>query len=490
MHEAKVRGARRGITLVNVMMLALISTLFLMAASQFVTGSLKAGRDSRSNQQVYAVAKAGLDEALSWYRKQPIKPVKNFDIVSAASADTLDQQIGLVKEWEIDSTRHLWARFEVGRDPNAPIRTGVTSKGSRNTALYPVATYPTYYFSFNDGIVPAYSVLDWGAQDVSFQRGKGQAGTVWLLRSKGYTFRRTGSATSLITSEPFSLSTAARKPIQKIELESEVVLTNFHPHEAALYDFNDNADATQVVSHAQCAITGGHVNIHGSGSASNVDVRVLDGVGFNVWCNTGAANVHLTDDAGSNLFGPSLKGQGTTTNPNYVSPTLSDQIRSTFEVPDIASLKGLADYYYDQNSPPPAVLPQMAFIYINGQSMVANGNQVIFDGATVAGVTRPKLSGGGIIFVEGGATIDGTAIPQRWDGLIFTTGYYHQFNSSRITGGAIAGAHAIVHGESSKVAQLYYSRATLDQVIRQVRNYQEQRSTLTVVPGSSEDIIN
>lgn len=474
--RCEARQGRRGIAVLNVLLLAMVSITFLIAATQFLTGNLKAGRQSRGNQQVYAVAKAGIDEALSWMRKQPVKPVTTFDIINdpsppaPAHQNTLDEQIGLVKEWEIDTQRHLWGRFEVGRSFGSPTRTTATAAYATNGTLYPAAA------NYRNGDTT--QGLDWAAQDISLQRGKSQAGSVWLLRSRGYIFQRAAGETP--DTQPFSLTDASERPIQKIELETEVNLTSFSPPAAALYNFDAASDTGQVAAHTQCAITGGHINVHGNGAASNVVLGVKDGAGVNIWCASNPSDVHLHDDAGSNLFGPSLTGQSNNAKPNYVSSALADQLQSFFGVSDVSSLKGLADYVYDVNSPPPAVLPQMAFIFVDATGM-ANG-EMLFDG------TANALTGGGVLFVNGGIALDGTTTSQVWDGPIFATGWYHQFNKSKVTGGVTCGARSIVHGESGKVAQLYYSQATLSDVVRQVSNYAEQRSTFSVVPGSSEDV--
>jgi hypothetical protein len=443
-------------------------------------------------------------EAISWLRKQIKKPVTAFDIIPAAATDTLDQQIGLVKEWKIDAVKNRWARFEVGRSTNAPARASVPGWINGNNANINVVAgcfEPTVYPT--PGNLGAYKSkvyangLDWGAEDISLMRGQTMPGMVWRLRCRAYTFQRDPGKDW--TTQPFSLSNAAEKPIDKIELESEVSMTQFQPRTAAIYSFDDDVvDTGTIPNHSGvgCTATGGHIRIHGNSSVNQVDLAVRDGLGYNVWSNTNQVQWTATpagNEVGSNLFGPSLIGMSSTSNPNYVSPKLGDQLNYTFGVPDVNSIASIADYTYDASSTLPAVLPQMALIYIDatGMSGSGQGNTLMINGNGVGASTQ--LSGGGIIVVNGGLQIDGTHYPQAWNGLIFTTGVYHQFAGTKVVGGVIAGKHVIIHGAPnngavSGIAHLNYSRATLEDVCRQVANYHEQRSTLTIVPGSAETI--
>ncbi|MDB5096981.1 MAG: hypothetical protein JWM80_1402, partial [Cyanobacteria bacterium RYN_339] len=204
-------GRRPGLALVNVLMLTMLSTVFLIAATRFVSDTLKESRNKRSYQQVYSIAKSGLDEAISYMRKQPSKPLASFDYVGdpshLAPPDSLNEQIGLVKEWEIDPMRHLWARFEVGREAGAPARTGlINGVGATLTA------------GSDGGTLYGAGPVDWAAKDISLQRGRTRQGEVWRLRSRAYTFQRPAS-----TATPsFNLTNPVLKPIQRIELETEV----------------------------------------------------------------------------------------------------------------------------------------------------------------------------------------------------------------------------------------------------------------------------
>jgi hypothetical protein len=83
--------------------------------------------------QADGVARTGLDEALAWFRRQDMQPVraqgthykdaegveKSFDYDDQAfmpgAAESLRPDIGLVQEYPLSSESGLWARFEVRR---------------------------------------------------------------------------------------------------------------------------------------------------------------------------------------------------------------------------------------------------------------------------------------------------------------------------------------------------------------------------------------
>ncbi len=114
--------------------------------------------------QALQFARSGLNEAVSWLRRQTIQPVTAFepqvDEESATPAlDTIDPEIGLVREFCIAG--EIWGRYEVWKawdeDPD-PAR--------------------------------AFWRETMRAEDVSALRNSDGAGTAWRLRSVGYVFRR------------------------------------------------------------------------------------------------------------------------------------------------------------------------------------------------------------------------------------------------------------------------------------------------------------
>ncbi|MBX3464724.1 MAG: hypothetical protein KF830_16260 [Planctomycetes bacterium] len=118
--------------------------------------------------QAVSAARSGLAEALSWLRRQTSQPVTTFTPQLDASAsppqlDTIDPEIGLVREFRITGT--TWARYEVWRpwpgDPDA-------ARLARRQL--------------------------WQVDDVSRPRAGASPGSVWKLRSVGYVYRRSSTA--------------------------------------------------------------------------------------------------------------------------------------------------------------------------------------------------------------------------------------------------------------------------------------------------------
>lgn len=139
-----------------------------------VTGTsvLKANKQKtetsfRLNSQSLQFARAGLTEALAWFRRQTSQPVIDFEpIVDLGSSppilDTDDPDIGIVREFRIAGT--IWGRYEVWKNWDAdpdPQRLAFRKQME--------------------------------VRDVSVERSLGAPGTAWSLRSIGYVFRQNDS---------------------------------------------------------------------------------------------------------------------------------------------------------------------------------------------------------------------------------------------------------------------------------------------------------
>ncbi|MBL9079695.1 MAG: hypothetical protein JNL08_19490 [Planctomycetes bacterium] len=158
------RDSEQGIALV----MAIFFTLLVVGIT--VTGSLllrahqtKTKVSFVAHGQSVQFAKSGLTEALGWLRKQTAQPVTVIDPQLDTSAsppviDTIDEDIGIVREFEI--TNSIWGRYEVWKQWDAD----------------PVSTR-----------------LPWRQQmqcaDISDLRGNLSPGSIWRLRCIGYVYR-------------------------------------------------------------------------------------------------------------------------------------------------------------------------------------------------------------------------------------------------------------------------------------------------------------
>jgi hypothetical protein len=157
--SARRIGAAResGSAIIVALVAAVVLAAMVTAGAKYLVFTSKSSEKLfESNDQAYNVARAGLIDALSWFRRQPAQPVPNFapqrDLLAVPPINETDNPaVGLVRNYPITSS--LWARYEV--------RLQVV--GDMNTI-----------------------------QDVTQSRGMPGAGpgTVWQITSHGYVFRR------------------------------------------------------------------------------------------------------------------------------------------------------------------------------------------------------------------------------------------------------------------------------------------------------------
>jgi hypothetical protein len=143
--------------IVALIAILVVATMVTAGAKFLVFSSKTSERIFESKDQAYGVARAGIIDALSWFRRQPAQPVSVFapqrDLAAVPPVnETENPAVGIVRVYPI--TRTIWARYEVRiPDPADPDNT---------------------------------------LQDVTTQRGLPGAGpgTVWQVIAHGYIFRR------------------------------------------------------------------------------------------------------------------------------------------------------------------------------------------------------------------------------------------------------------------------------------------------------------
>jgi hypothetical protein len=161
----------------------LLGVMFaLVAAGIVVTGAVllrahqtKTETNFRTRGQASQFARAGLIEALGWFRKQSAQPVLAFQprldlTVTPPITETVEPDIGLVREFQISGS--VWGRYEIWKEWDAD---------------------------------PDANRLIWRrrmqVRDVSVARGAAGAGNVWLVKSIAHVFRRQ-DATKLYNEAP------------------------------------------------------------------------------------------------------------------------------------------------------------------------------------------------------------------------------------------------------------------------------------------------
>ncbi|MCK6479731.1 MAG: hypothetical protein HUU06_10580 [Planctomycetaceae bacterium] len=110
---SRERGSALIVTLVAVFILAVMVT----SGTQYLIETGKTSdRIFESKDQAYGVARAGLIDALAWFRRQTTQPVVNFTprrdlLASPVVNETDNPAVGIVRTYPI--TPAIWARYEV-----------------------------------------------------------------------------------------------------------------------------------------------------------------------------------------------------------------------------------------------------------------------------------------------------------------------------------------------------------------------------------------
>lgn len=159
------RDGRDGVALLLGILFAIIASGLVLSGTLILDAHrTKTETNFRLHGQATSFARAGVMEAMGWFRKQSAQPVVEFWPVLDTTAsppilDTIDPEIGIVREFEI--TGSVWGRYEVWKQWDAD---------------------------------PDLTRLAWRkkvqVEDISAERGTSGSGNVWRLRSIGYVFRR------------------------------------------------------------------------------------------------------------------------------------------------------------------------------------------------------------------------------------------------------------------------------------------------------------
>jgi hypothetical protein len=156
-HRHRERGQA---VLATTIIISLVLLTLLTMLTQVQLGNRLVSRQLTYQGQAANAAQAGLADALSWFRKQSVQPVKTFNPIIDNSVtpvindteDTNSPNMGIVRNYQVSGPGRLMARYEVRK-----------------------------------GISP-FSVAGAGVVDVTNQKGRTTAtqGSVWQLESIGY----------------------------------------------------------------------------------------------------------------------------------------------------------------------------------------------------------------------------------------------------------------------------------------------------------------
>src|SRR5688572_560743 len=114
------RGAESGVALVlGILFTIIVVGITISGALILKAHQTKTKTSFVSHGQSVQFARAGLTEALGWFRKQTAQPVVDFEprldnTATPPILDTIDTDVGIVREFEITDT--VWGRYEVWKD--------------------------------------------------------------------------------------------------------------------------------------------------------------------------------------------------------------------------------------------------------------------------------------------------------------------------------------------------------------------------------------
>ncbi len=435
----------------SIMIVLMLSLLTIIPVAMMISG--RAHQDTGLAVHVAEadnVARAGIIDALAWFRRAGVTGTVGGGYNGSAffprfnanpdMRDTLDENIGLVKEYQLNSQKNLWARYEIRRqkDPNL---------GSVNAAL-PVdaATNPP------NPIDPL------AAHDITNLRASawdlGQ-GVVWGIESKGYVFQKnTLDPTVAFNKAPNVVLATSRisSEFRRLYMDapySEIGNTGAGPAVNAAI-ITDNADNVRIDGLGRSIIRGGNV----------------PAIGY----YTGAGNPTINNPANKEI-------RGTPTNLTFINGGFDTRSVGTgrfnmwenvFKVEFPDSLVQMADVIANTAVDLPQLYPAMSLVYIRGNADFTP--------------QRP-LNGSGILFVGGNMTV--TDPKARFDGLICVNGNFSITGvESSIYGRMIVrGTVTVTAPNATDKAEIVYDPGTVTYVRNQIAVYRETKTSVFLYTG-------
>lgn len=395
-HGTPERANERGVTsLLAVVGMSLVFLIMLAGLMIVETSAKSIAGQLKYQGQAANVARAGATDALVWFQKQPTQPVSAFSPLRNLSAtpplnDTEVPTIGIVRTFPVSGMGNVWGRYEV-RSPTV--------------------------------------------SDVTTQRGKTGAGTIWQFDSVGMVF---------------------------VDKDTNSQLTWTDTNGNGVYDRGEPGEVialTKVRAEAQrlsLVLPAGNAALQGftcsginltAGGASN---RVLGSIaGSAVGCRSGTGSPSVS---GATLTGaPTLS---TSVNP------YNDGVTSIFNVSQ-NELINLAKLNVPNVASLPPTLPAMSLIVIQGDATFT--------------VARP-LVGSGILAVFGNLTVPAGSY---FNGVVYTSGNYTQSGPSLISGAVVAHG-SIAMSSGSDVTEVDWDGSIVQQVRNALGSYQFSRTEYVV----------
>jgi len=430
----------RGTALVMALIICVIVAILSVVGAQLITSSFK---DMQHQQHLSSeadnIARAGLVDAISWFRRQTVQPVaagvpptkptwadgafnpiKSTDTTISA---TLDPSIGIVNEYSLSDTTNLYARYEVKRQTA--------------TAVSP--------YDPN-------AVHDITGQTI-FNAQNGQ-GYVWYITSKGIIYRKFSSSAAYnqLPNQTVGLSRVSTV-IRRISLQIPS-----SPCGLILMDAGSETNLKCVVNQNGVVTGGGNSADYAFGYA--IITPTYNGSGTKTFPKGSNPPYDLNGNG---------KVTAGTTNP-WTQVTSSPTINYVLGI-STADIKLMSDYLVTDTSQLPADLPDMSLIYVDGNAVFSSARQ---------------LRGSGILLVNGNLTVNAGG-NCYYSGLIYVTGNITINDPALISGCVIGcGTATISRTGASDLVEIDYDKSVLDQVRTQVCQYREIKSAYQIFSGLTD----
>lgn len=460
--RARVVRARDGFALLIALLLMAVMTLLLVAGMRFSHSSLSSTARNKWDSEAYDTARAGLVDAVNWFKRQPVQPVTDFvplynaaspqfgdtddpDLIDPGQASGTPQSgdkptktvknvdkpyLGIVRETLLDPVNNIWARYEVGKV------TKLEADKAGHLTQWSI-------YDQKQGWLP-YSMLSkatsdvWeGVQDVTANYGLGPAGSglVWRIRCQGYIVRRDPSAPA---------STPYFQPPNQVLAQADMVA------EIRRLQLKDYYTALHT-------LTGGDLTFN---NGTNIKIKANNGIG-------------VTWDTGPTFPNPTPLPATITGSSGQYNATANDTLSwsEVFGVPDGATLASMSDLVETDVSSLPTKMPGMALIYLKPSTGTATFNQI-----------RP-LNGGGILVVDGNLNIADYS-GSLYAGYIYVNGNYYQGASSSIDGEVVVTGTSTM-ASPSDIADLEYDGGLLSDIRTQLGQYREHGTPQRVIVGTT-----
>jgi hypothetical protein len=436
--------------LLNTMLLVAVFTILLVTSISTTQSSYRAARSTKSEAQAYHVARAGLVDAINWFKRQASQPVEKFKPVYNAAVptkgDTNDPykidpglsggnlheddgggnddkpSLGIVQEFEIDSVNNLWGRYEIGKI------TKLENDSQGKLRTYSIMEYDSDGNLVRKPISDAKSKQWEGVQDVTANYGLEGEGLVWRIRSHGYVYKKGPNAAAGTHFYQYP-----NEVLSHIELETEIRRLQLKDYNAALQantSVNLNGGTkVKIMAPGGAGIRlnpGGSVS--GSGAVSGDDGAIRTSLGWNAL-----------------------------------------DFNQIFALPDAQSLASMADVNVTDLSQLPMAMSTMALTYIDPPGS---------PGTAVFDINRP-LNGGGILVVDGNLRLESNSA-SGFSGYIYVTGNFEMYSTCFTVGQVVVKGTTTISSPSD-TATVEYNIGLVGEVRRQLGQYRERRTGVRVI---------